>query len=239
MTDPNRKLSAISLAVMVDRQHGIATYKTNAEGKTAIASIHTREALEEDIAKLIYDKKLTHQQVLTEKRFYEERPFTREDFAASWKTLDHEEKQIWSNFVPDFVLKSVGVKADEIKQYRAASNDMWDDVVHAAMGAVKELSPAALQEMGFSEAQIRLIPEFLSPNHAKREIAIGEHREEAMGLARDVVMAVERERPGFLKEILEKSRERDAALSQNRQNEQKRSFREIVSGETLGGHHRA
>jgi hypothetical protein len=226
MTDPHRKLHPQTLAIMVDRKHGIMKY----EGQ-AISGFEAYEDLIQRIQTYcIRGNKIAGHGRHSKKQYFNDVVFTEEELMECWQGLTDEEKFIWSSFLPDIALKSIGVANEEIAALRAEGNEYWAEVVESTLEAIQDLSPSDLRDMGFTQQEANEISELIAWQMQGKREEIVKHRHRAMDYTSQLGVLMEQERPGFLSEILEQAVEKREKKVEFKRKKSEESFADKYGG---------
>jgi hypothetical protein len=218
IADPQRQMHAQALVLLVDKKHGIGNFN-----KGELNGFDFGPELEGYLADLQQKSGMSRRKRFQPpEKVYKSYQAARDDFVESWGQLTDEEKFLWSTFMPNEILLDIGVSKAELHALRHQENDLWQEVMEEILNEMGKLKADELQEIGLNEGQIELLAEAVKESGRNSSTYLQKNRHAMTDLLGDAATLMEKNRSGFLQEILSRPREkRDHKRILEERNQQK------------------
>ena len=223
MCDPHRLMHADALMFIVDKKHGIAKFD-----KGEMCEVLHGEALDDHLAKLQQKPTISRVRKSTASAQYQHMQATPEHFRQAWNNLAQEEKFVWSTFLSNEVLADVGVSAQERKALRHQDNEYWQDIIQEVTREMSRFSNSELKTIGLNDSQITQLGEALKGISRHRGSYVQKHRAQLTELVADAATLMDGQKQGFIKDIVNRTKERRDYKSIVKEKQKDKSIAEQV-----------
>ena len=203
IADPNRQMHPEALVLLVDKKHGIASFE-----KGEMTEVKHGQELDAHLAKLQQKPNMSRRRKQAVEKQYKHTQATPEHFKQSWDNLTPDEKFMWSSFLTDEVMADVGVSKEELTQFRHQANEHWQETMEEFLGVMSQLSASELKAAGLNSPQVSQIAEAIKGGSQRKGNYLQKNRHDMTELVADTATLMDAGQPGFIKEILGRSKER-------------------------------
>ena len=228
MVDPQRRLHADALEVLVDKKYGI-----NSFGNGKVIDIQTGTELDETLAKLHKQPGMSNRKRMSAEKHFKQMQAPKELIQATWDNLNEDEKFMFSSFFPREVLADLGASREEIQEYIYQKESFYQEITEQVLKELSQFNGKQLAGLGFNESQVKLVREAVSGMNKRNSHYIHKHRHELTDLVADAAVLAdskmrENGQPDFLKKILNSAQEKRSHKDIIRQKQKEKPLAEQV-----------